>query len=211
MKYLIWIGILLIGVSIGFLLGKNSGDVVPMEHDKEEGQTEFITEYIRDTVVHKERIEIPVLTETSTEMDTLIDSTLLSLDVDTTSINPVDSTDLMDLTIHREKKIRQIILPIVYLTEPEEKDTLIKELMGITESKVKSIVVEFWESPLGFSGYKLSRKKLVVYGLSPQLDYDLYKKEKYYYLSAHEVYYEMRETQDFLNYVEVSREVVFND
>lgn len=210
MKYLLWSGILLGGIIIGFFIGRSVNEEKPEVTITKEQPTEFITEYIRDTVVQKERVEVPVLNDTIVENDSIADSVFYS--PDTVNIAEVPDTTLGDdLTIRREKVIKKITLPVIYLSEPEEKDTLIKEMLGIEEKPVKSVVVEFWESPLNFSGYKLSRKKLVVYGLSPQHDYSFYRKENDYYLSDQKVYYQLKQTQDFLKYVEVSKDVVFND
>jgi len=35
------------------------------------------------------------------------------------------------------------------------------------------ILIEFWESPFNFTGYKLSKSKLIVYGLDPNTNYFL--------------------------------------
>jgi hypothetical protein len=210
-KYLIWTGILLAGLLIGYLIGNFTSEPESVNDSSDKAQTEFITEYIRDTVVHEERIEIPVLNDSLAELDSLSDSTRYFPDSSFVDETKYDTSDISDLNIRREKKIEQLTLPIIYLTESGDKDTLLKDMLGITENRTKSIVVEFWESPLSFLGYKLSRKKLVVYGLSPQHDYSIYRKEKYYYLSAREVFYAMQETQEFKNFIEVSKDVVFND
>ena len=52
---------------------------------------------------------------------------------------------------------------------------------------------------------------MIIYGMSPQLEYKLYKRSKKYFLGAQEVFYRITETADFLKYQEVSRDVVFND
>ncbi len=211
MKYAIASGILIVGLTIGFFIGQAVSNDEVVETTDDGNPVEFITEYIRDTVVHKERIEVPIFNDTLALLDSLLDSTLLVLD--STYIDDYNDSieDASELNIHREKKISQISLPIIYLSQTIDNDTVIKDMLGITETRVKSIVVEFWESPLNFAGYKLSRHKLVVYGLSPQHDYNMYRKKDDYFLSAQEVFYAMRETQEFLNYKEVSKDVVFND
>jgi len=211
LKYAIASGILIVGLTIGFFIGQAVSNDEVVETTDDGNPVEFITEYIRDTVVHKERIEVPIFNDTLALLDSLLDSTLLVLD--STYIDDYNDSieDASELNIHREKKISQISLPIIYLSQTIDNDTVIKDMLGITETRVKSIVVEFWESPLNFAGYKLSRHKLVVYGLSPQHDYNMYRKKDDYFLSAQEVFYAMRETQEFLNYKEVSKDVVFND
>ena len=47
----------------------------------------------------------------------------------------------------------------------EEKDSVVKDLLGIEETQPTKLMVEFWESPLHFSGYKLSKSKLFSFFL----------------------------------------------
>lgn len=120
--------------------------------------------------------------------------------------------DSSDVSISTEKLIHSVQYPIIYLVEEETSgDSTMADLLGIEEVQNNSIFVEFWESPLNFEGYKLTKKKLVVYGLSPQVDYKMYKEGDSYFLSYQNVYYKMRETQDFLPLTQVSKQDVFND
>ncbi|MCG8575904.1 MAG: hypothetical protein MI810_13535 [Flavobacteriales bacterium] len=212
MKYIIGIGLLLCGILIGFFIGQSVSGSDTEELPSETAPTEFITEYIRDTIVQEERVEIRLAPDTIILSENLADTSLVVED----SLGEIAFEDTLlkdedEIRIKRERLIEQIKLPLIHLSKEEDKDTTIKELLGIEDQLVHEMSVEFWESPLNFSGYKLSKKKLVLYGMSPQLNYTLYKKDENYYLLAEEVLYVMKESQEFLNYVEISREEVFND
>jgi len=79
---------------------------------------------------------------------------------------------------------------------------LLKSAIDVNDIDKKYINVEFWESPINFSGYKLSKSKLIIYGLSPQLDYQIYKRNESYYLIFHSITYELFETEEFRQFVQ---------
>ena len=209
MKYLIVTGIFALGISLGYVVGTQAGDDEPtpfVAHNQEE-QPEVFTEETVETNQEKPAAET-TLDSISTDKDTV--DYFPEDSIYTESVLADSSTD-EDLSISREKLIRGVRLPIIYLTAPESKDTVIKDLLGIDEVQAKTLFVEFWESPLNFEGYKLSKKKLIVYGMSPQFDYKIYKRDDDYYFAFQSVYYKMKETQDFLPFVEVPKSEVFND
>ena len=88
---------------------------------------------------------------------------------------------------------------------------MIKGSLDINEINNETLVVEFWESPINYSGYKLSKYQLIVYGLSPQFEYKVYKKGSLYYLNFQSIYYEMIETTQFLPYLLIDESKVLND
>lgn len=211
MKYLIFIGLFVAGGAVGYLVGVSGQDgnsVIP------ESEKEFITEFVYDTIVERERVEVPVFQEESIDVDTalVLKDTIPVLDTLTEVIQPRDSVNKSDdLVIRRDEKINSRIIEIVFLDVEEEKDTLIRELLGINETKITEMDVEFWESPIGFSGYKLSKSKLVMYGVSPQFECEILRKNETYYLTYQDLYFELKETQEFLPYKEIEKALIFND
>lgn len=207
MKYITAGVILAVGISLGFLLGrigKDGTDVVETP-----AETEFITEYVTDTVIQKQTILVDKnASDTDTTQSDSLD--LMSPDSMLFASNE-DTLQDEDLHIHRERKIAERTIPLIYLAEKIDNDSTIKELLGIQSTKTNKIAIEFWESPLNYSGYKLSRKKLILFDMSPQLDYTLYRREDDYYLRAQEVFYIMQETSEFKSYKQVEKAIVFND
>lgn len=205
MKYAIYAGLLVAGVVIGYLMGINS---VSEPQEQTEPQTEYITEMVVDTVIQKETVKVPIAEE---EIDSakIIPDSLLALNDSLELLIPEDTTE--DISIRREKMIEKKWLSINVLEEFDDSDSLLKAMMGISDQMPTRLLVEIWESPLNFSGYKLSRSKLVLYGMPSGIEYKLYRKKDNYFLSAQTFYYSLKETEDFLPYLEVSKEAVFND
>lgn len=211
MKYLIITGIFALGVSLGYVVGTQSAvDTTSssmIADQNSDSSDEILT-------VHNHADNEPVADSELDSIDFVSDSIDYMLNDDTTDLALNDSSNFNneeDLSISREKMIKTVKLPITYLDEEAPKDTSMQEVLGIDEVQIKSIYIEFWESPLNFEGYKLSKKKIIVYGLSPLFDYKMYKNKGYYYFAYHDVYFKMKETQDFLPFAEVSKSEVFND
>ncbi len=209
MKVLIPILFLGVGVATGYFIGVNT--TKKKEQVATTNSPKLVTEVIYDTIVEKERVEVPVYIPNPDSTVSNYDSTALAITTDSTEVE-VEQTDTLPesdgLVIKRERLIEAKELKINYLTITEEKDTLIKELLGINDTKAKTISVEFWESPLNFSGYKCSKNKLIVYGLSPQFSYSFHKKGELMYLAHDAVCYEMKETVEFLKLKQVNPSIL---
>ncbi|NOQ75877.1 MAG: hypothetical protein GQ574_27980 [Crocinitomix sp.] len=210
MKYLIFIGLFAAGGVTGYFVGANQSY---NEVEIPSNETELITEFIYDTIIEQERIEVPVYRNpadtVNEEVDTL-NATLL-LDTLKNNILPRDTTSDEGLNIKRDEQVATKRIPIIYLKSSIEKDSIIKDLLGIKENLPTEMVAQFWSSPLNFSGYKLSKNSLILYGLSEQYDYTVYHKDETYYLTNEAVFYVLRETQQFLSYSEVDQASVLND
>lgn len=208
MKYVLFAGIFLLGLSLGYLAGTRS-----VENSLTSETGEISSSDLDDTDSHDsdndsvDEDDHDLTADNDRDFDS---TTILSQDSLLAELMLNDSLSQED-NISTEKLIKSANLPIFYLAEESSGDSTMQDLLGIEEVKNTAVFVEFWESPLNFEGYKLSRKKLVVYGLSPQFDYKLYKDENDYYLSYQNVFYKMKETQDFLPFTEVSRSEVFHD
>ena len=49
-------------------------------------------------------------------------------------------------------------------------DSLLEKISGIKDKKnvIASFKVEFWQSPINYKGYKMTKNKIVLFGLSPE-------------------------------------------
>jgi len=207
MKILIPLSLLIVGLAIGYAVGINSGKVSKDEY--------FITDSIPsvstivyDTIIKTKIIEVEKKTVLKSQTDTL---TVDSLDqnlvvVDTLKDNAKEVKDSVideNLSIVSDVRLKLINLPVIHLLNTlDDSDSLLKSAIDINDVDKKYINVEFWESPISFSGYKLSKSKLIIYGLSPQLDYQIYKRNESYYLIFHSITYELFETEEFRQFVE---------
>lgn len=212
MRYAVPILFLVAGLTIGYLVGKEltTSNQHPLVATN---QPERITEFIYDTVVERETIEVPVYIEPKDSSIFRKDTARFTEKLDTIQrvILPRDTiVDDLNVIIKRDRLIAAKEITINYLSDHVDKDTLIKELLGIKEIRPEKMLVEFWESPINFKGYKCSKHKMIIYGLSSQFVYELHKKNNLFYLVHDAVYYELQETNEFLNLKQVNS-AILND
>ena len=208
MKILIPISLLILGLAVGYVMGSSQENQVVKKEVVTESES-IIYKIFRDTIIKTKVIEVAVPVKIIN--DTLLTDTL-SLDsivVDTlTEVlfeNEKDSIVEERITILSDTRLKIYKLPLKHIeTNVNTSDSLLKTAIDIIEVDKKFMNVEFWESPINFSGYKLSKSKLVLYGLSPQLNYQLFKKNKVYYLKFHSITYELYETVDFKKFIQTS-------
>jgi hypothetical protein len=79
-----------------------------------------------------------------------------------------DSSD-QELIV-RERMIGSRMVTIQSSSQPTKDTTATGQLSSKFDDSgfSKTILVEFWESPIDFMGYKLSKTKLILYGFIPQ-------------------------------------------
>jgi hypothetical protein len=81
----------------------------------------------------------------------------------------------------------------------EKMDSTIAAMSDVSESQEpQEYKIEFWKSPLNYRGYKMSRSKIVVYGVQPAGGViDLFKNEGSYYLLNGSTTYRLEYTDDY--------------
>lgn len=211
MKYLVVIGVIAVAGVAGYFIGVN---LTENKFDLELADNEPVTEYVYDTIVKNKRVEVPVYIEANDTIQDQQDSLEIEV-VDDTLMQSINSKDTSnsgeEISIRRDELIGSKRIPIIYLEEPIKKDSIMKELLGIKESHPTDMIVQFWRSPLNFTGYKLSKNTLILYGLPEQFNYKIYYKNHLHYLSSEGFFYVIKETQEFLSYREVDKNTVLND
>lgn len=109
----------------------------------------------------------PAITSDSLAIDSLTSSS----DIENQDSITMESEDIID----HDRLIKVSTLPISKFMP--RKDTSYAEKLatkiGKDESFLDDIVVEFWESPLEYTGYKLNKSKLILYGISTDNDLEL--------------------------------------
>ena len=100
--------------------------------------------------------------------------------------------------------------PVTKLTA---KDSLLQKVSGIKEDKSyykQFLNIEFWSSPLNYKGYKMSKYKLVVYGIASAEGIKLYNLDEVIYLKSASFVYRLVSSGDFKPYERITDEAVIN-
>lgn len=194
------------GVLLGFFLGQN---VDPIERLK------IVKETTIDTVFQPEIVEVKIEKEIKS-IDTVfimadnVNPTVKDTLIDSSATLLKDTSTEDELKIKQDLKIKSDTIELIII-KSEIVDSLQSKLLGVKSVKQERILLEYWESPLSYQGYKLSKTKLIVYGVLPIKKSKIYKYERDYYLNVDDLFYKLNETQEFVNIVNTSKPSFIND
>jgi hypothetical protein len=93
------------------------------------------------------------------------------------------------------------------------KDSLLQKVSGIKDDRSNSkqfFNIEFWSSPLNYKGYKLSKYKLIVYGIESPEGLKLFKVDDVIYLKSSAMIYRLDYSSDFKQYERITDEMIIN-
>jgi len=158
----------------------------------------------------------PIITENSTKKNSLI------LNADTSNTNILrDSTSenvnyMDDVVVRKDellfiKTLEVINLSPITITD-NSKDSLLQKVSGVNEDRLntKQFFIEFWQSPLNYKGYKMSKHKLVLYGIPSAEGIKVYKLEDLIYFKNLGVVYKLDYASDFKPYERITDETIIN-
>ena len=75
--------------------------------------------------------------------------------------------DENDITVAKEELLSVKNIKVIDLDANKKQDTLIGQLAGVSSSEYPNLFfVEFWKTPLNSKGYRMTRNRVILYGLS---------------------------------------------
>lgn len=84
------------------------------------------------------------------------------------------------------------------------KDSVLEKESGIkTDNLLSAFKVEFWQSPINYKGYKMSKNKLVLFGISQDEQLKIYKVDDAFYMKHLQNVYRLDFTNDFRQFESV--------
>lgn len=89
-------------------------------------------------------------------------------------------------------------IKVINLDVRSKKDTLTGQLAGVTSSDYPNMFfVEFWKTPLNSKGYRMTRNRVILYGLSDFSSITIYKVDDNYYLKNDDLVYKISAGTEF--------------
>lgn len=175
----------------------------------------IVKEQIVDTVYQSQIVEVPVETKIRTIdtvfIETSLDTAVIGESEENDSVPEVLNTNNIDsLTVKRDEKLYTETLDIKVLKSGSV-DSLQSILLDVEPVNLSQVLVEYWESPINFKGYKLSKTKLIIYGLTPLKESMIYKYGNIFYLEVGNLFYELEETSSFKSLLSSSKPEFIND
>ena len=165
-----------------------------------------IDDYIKK--ISKPSIESIKITEQS--MDGLLDQNEDTISIKklklsakkspTINYSEVDQllNDDEDLNIAKEELLSVKNIKVIDLDATKKQDTLVGQLAGVTTTNFPNLFfVEFWKTPLNSKGYRMTRNRVILYGLSDFSSITIYKVDDNFYLKNDEFVYKISAGTEF--------------
>jgi len=103
-----------------------------------------------------------------------------------------------NITVAQEELLSVKNIKVIDLDANTKKDTLTGQLAGISNSDYPNMFfVEFWKTPLNSKGYRMTRNRVILYGLSDFSSITIYKVDDNYYLKNDDVVYKISSGTEF--------------
>jgi len=98
----------------------------------------------------------------------------------------------------------------VFNLQPREEanpsDSLLEKVSGIKDKKktASSIKIEFWQSPINYKGYKMTKNKIVLFGINPDENIKLFHLDDDTFIKHNQNYYRLYFTDDFKQFEKIT-------
>jgi hypothetical protein len=133
-----------------------------------------------------------------------------SLEGDSTLPAVFQTSDGDEIVVKKEQLLGERVVSLINLDGSNTVDSIRSKEAGINEMPGKSLTVEFWQSPLNYRGYKLTRNRLVLFGFASEDPVSLFRLENNTYLSSNNGVFRLETTSDFRQLERVTDETVLN-
>ena len=103
-----------------------------------------------------------------------------------------------DINVAQEELLSVKNIKVINLDADSKRDTLTGQLAGVTNAEYPNLFfVEFWKTPLNSKGYRMTRNRVILYGLSDFSSITIYKVDDNYYLKNDDVVYKISSGTEF--------------
>ncbi|MES2515005.1 MAG: hypothetical protein V4580_12715 [Bacteroidota bacterium] len=103
-----------------------------------------------------------------------------------------------DVNVAQEELLSVKNIKVIDLDTDAKRDTLTGQLAGVTNPEYPNLFfVEFWKTPLNSKGYRMTRNRVILYGLSDFSSITIYKVDDNYYLKNDDVVYKISSGTEF--------------
>ena len=103
-----------------------------------------------------------------------------------------------DITVAQEELLSVKNIKVIDLDANQKRDTLTGQLAGVSSTDYPNLFfVEFWKTPLNSKGYRMTRNRVILYGLSDFSSITIYKVDDNYYLKNDDFVYKISACTEF--------------
>lgn len=102
-----------------------------------------------------------------------------------------------EIVVRTNELLGEKVVSLVNLDGTKTIDSIRSKEAGIKEEPGKSVTVEFWQSPLNYKGYTLSRSRLVLFGFATDENVSLYRMDQVMFMKTSGGVFRLENTADF--------------
>jgi len=125
-----------------------------------------------------------------------------------TSGNPSVTDPNGEIVVRTNELLGEKVISLVNLDGTKAIDSIRSKEAGIKEEPGKSVTVEFWQSPLNYKGYTLSRSRLVLFGFTTDENVSLYRMDNAMFMKTSGGVFRLENTADFRQLERVTDEAL---
>lgn len=156
--------------------------------------------------------------EKKTNTDLVLDADTLKkyLSMDTVASNTtstISATSSEEIVVRKDELLSTKTIEIINLSHVassrNSKDSLLQKVSGIKDDKngtKQFINIELWQSPLNYKGYKMSKYKIALYGLTSLEGLKVYILDDVIYLKSGAIVNKLENSSEFRPYERITEE-----
>ncbi len=128
----------------------------------------------------------------------------------------INSDSEGDIVVKKDELISTKTMEVIVLNpvsaSAKAKDSLLQKISGITDDKnAKQLFnIEFWQSPINYKGYKMSKYKIVLYGIASADAVKVFKTDDAIYLKNQTTVYKLDYASELRGYERISDESIIS-
>lgn len=136
----------------------------------------------------------------------IIDSNNLNDKADSVENNTnLSSTNDENIVVLKDQLLKSQKETVTIIVGQENKlntkDSLLKKNAGIKENlATKELIIEYWQSPLNYKGYKLAKNKLIVFGINENEPLKIFDYGNSLFLRIQGQYVKLENRQEFKSF-----------
>lgn len=190
---------------------------------------------VSNTFSNDEKVSVPEIKESTTneakekkKKAKLVRNVTNEEDLTEENLSKVDSNKVVkdsltlenpssdDVIVRKDELLSTKTLEVINMdpvAKMNGKDSLLQKVSGIKDDRNSSkqfINIEFWSSPLNYKGYKMSKYKLILYGVASPEGMKIFKLDDVVYLKNASFIYRLDTTGDFKPYERISDESIIS-
>ena len=122
-----------------------------------------------------------------------------------------------NIVVRKDELLSTKTFDVINLDQPvsraNNKDSLLQKVSGIRDDRnnpKQFFNVEFWQSPLNYKGFKMSKYKIVLYGIALNDEIKIYKLDDVIYLKNSSLVLKLDYANDFRQFDRITDELIMN-